>query len=64
MLLLVLHYGTILLKAISKFCFHGTIYLPMSLVLCALLENPEKGCIIVPIPSYHRKLWEGGNKAT
>lgn len=64
MLLLVLHYGTILLQAISKLCFHGTIYLPMPLVLCALLENPEKCCTVVPILSYHHKLWEGGNKAT
>lgn len=63
MLLLALHYGTILLEAVSNFCFHSTIHLPMPLVLCALLENPARCCIIVPM-SYHHKLWEGGNKAT
>lgn len=58
MFLLVLQYPTILLKAISKFCFHGTIHLRVLLVLCALLENPEKHCIIVPRLSHHHKLQE------
>lgn len=61
MLLLVLHYINVLFKAKFKFCFHGTIYFCMLLVLCALLENPDKRCIFVPIQSYHHKMQEGGN---